>query len=260
MKRLFVLTMIFVACAAAAQPPQGPLADVGFDQRLGAAVPLDAVFLDEEGRTVRLRDLVHDRPVLLALGYYGCTNVCGPVRDGIARAVAQSSLTPGVDFDVVYASIDAAEKPALARASQRELAERHPAALVTHWHFLAGASTAAVDTLAAAIGFHYRRGPADASFAHPVGIVILTPQGIVSRYFFGVGFDAQAVRLALVDASGERIGSLADRLLLLCCGFDEQSGRYNLLIGRLLKIAAAVCLVVLGAGLALLERRRQAAP
>jgi protein SCO1/2 len=239
--------------STALRAPPDLRARVGFDQRLGALVPLDPVFRDATGRRVRLGGLFDGHPVLLILGYYGCPNLCGAVLDGVARSLGATGLHTGRDVEVIDVSIDPAETPALAALKQAAYAKRHPAAGIAHWHFLTGPAVSS-RALADAVGFRYYRDPRNGQYAHAAGIVLLTPRGEVSRYLFGVAYAPRALRLGLVDASGGRIGSLVDRLLLLCCAYDASTGRYSLLIGRLLAAACVATLLLLGLLLWRLER------
>ena len=214
--------------------PPGLLQRVGFDQNLGAQVPLDARFHEADGATVSLRELLRDRPTLLVPGYFGCRNICGVVRAGVANAVRRSGLKPGEQFNVVLVSIDPKEKPADAHTAQSNDALAHPGAGVEHWHYLTGAYST-IAPLMRAIGFRYFYDQRDGQFAHATGIVLLTPQGRVTQYLFGVKFAPETLRLGLVDAARGRIGNIVDRLLLLCCAYDVTTGRYTLLIHRVMQ-------------------------
>jgi len=228
---------------------------VGFDQHLGAQAPLDGAFRDADGASVRLRDLLDGKPALLVPGYFGCVNLCGIVRAGVAHAVAQSGFAPGDQFNVLLVSIDPRETPADARTAQRNDALAHPNADVAHWHYLTGGATAS-ETLMRSIGFRYRYDPRNGQYAHAAGIVVLGPQGKLAQYLFGVQFPARTLRLALVGASQGRIGNVVDRLLLLCCDYDPSTGRYSLMIHRVMQgLGLATALVL--AGLILILRRSE---
>lgn len=240
-------------------PPQ-LLERVGFEQRLGASVPGQLEFRDAQAQPVHLADLFGGRPTLLVPGYFGCRNLCDLVRAGVAHAVGASGLVPGRDFNVVLVSIDPRETAPDAAAAQSEDAAAAPHAQVRHWHYLTGA-TAASAALSQAVGFRYFFDARNGQYAHAAGVVVLTPQGSVAQYLFGVQFAPQTLRLALVDAAHGGIGTLADRLLLLCCDYDPTSGRYSLLISRVLAAAGlttVLALAALLAGLRRAERRRAA--
>ncbi|HET6545690.1 MAG TPA: SCO family protein, partial [Rhodanobacteraceae bacterium] len=244
------------ASAAHLRAPADLFERVGFDQNLGAQVPLDLRFRDAQGRTVRLGDYFDDRPVLLVLGYYRCPNLCGAVLDGVAQAVPGTRLGAGRQFEVIDVSIDPDEGPALAAAKQAGVARRYPQAGAMRWHFLTG-SAAASSALAHAVGFRYYHDARNDQYAHAAGIVVLTPDGQVARYLFGVQFPPQSLRFGLIEASSGRIGSLIDRLVLLCCDYDPSTGRYSLLIGRILAAAClATVLVLIGLVLGLQRRAR----
>jgi protein SCO1/2 len=247
------------ACAAAHRAPRAPadmLARVGFDQKLGAQVPLQLAFRTADGASVRLGALLNGRPTLLVPGYYGCANLCGAVRAGVAHAIARSGLEPGKQFNVVLVSIDSRDTPAAAFGAQRSDARAHPHAQVARWHYLTGAQDASA-ALTRAIGFRYWFDPRNGQFDHAAGIVLLTPQGKVAQYLFGVRFAPRTLRLALVDASRGRIGTVVDRLLLLCCDYDASTGRYSLLINRVMQALGIACALLLG-GLILILRRGDA--
>jgi protein SCO1/2 len=259
------------ACGADAQTthlraPPDLLQRVGFDQNLGRQVPLDARFREANGASVSLRELLHDRPTLLVPGYFGCRNICGVVRTGVANAVQRSGLKPGDQFNVVLVSIDPQETPADARTAQSNDALAHPGADIAHWHYLTGAQ-ADITPLMHAIGFRYFHDQRDDQYAHATGIVLLTPQGRVTHYLFGVQFAPETLRLGLVDASRGKVGTIVDRLLLLCCAYDVSTGRYTLLIHRVMQglgisTALALCgwVLVLHRGEARRARKQGAAP
>lgn len=226
---------------------------VGFDQELGSQAPMHVRFVDSDGTAVELAGLLRDRPTLVVPGYYACANLCGAVRAGVAHAIEKSGLTPGKQFNVVLVSIDSRETAEEARAAKQRDASSHPHAYVTRWHYLTGSSSAR-EALMRAIGFRSWLDPRNGQYAHPAGIVLLSPGGLVTQYFFGVRFVPQSLRLALVSASQGRIGSFIDQLVLLCCDYDPATGRYSVLISRVLQALGALTLLALGALLFLLRR------
>ena len=259
---VLALTLLLVAnaCLAATsashvRAPPDLHQRVGFDQELGAQVPLDAVFHDASGRAVRLRDLLQGKPVLLVPGYFTCRTLCSVVRTGVAKGVRGAGFTPGKQFDVVLVSIDPHETPADARHAQRMDAANHPGVEVAQWHYLTGAQTS-IAPLMHAVGFRYMFDARGDQFDHATGIVVLTPEGKVSQYLFGVKFPAETLRLALVDASHGNVGTLIDRLVLLCCQYDTSTGRYTLTIHRIMQ-GLGVSFAVLLAGLILFLRRAE---
>lgn len=233
------LTLILAGSALARahstlRAPADLLTRVGFDQNLGAQVPLDLAFRDAQGATLHLSALLQGRPTVVVPGYFGCANLCDAVRAGVAHAVEHSGLAPGEQFNVVLLSIDQQETTAQAMLAQTHDARAHPHASVPLWHYLTG-TPAASAALAHAIGFRYFFDQRDGQYAHAAGIVLLSPQGLITQYLFGVRFAPRTLRLALVNASDGHIGNLVDRLLLLCCDYDPSTGRYSLLISRVMQ-------------------------
>lgn len=252
-----------VAGGAAAQKATElptPLRNVGYDQRLGAQVPLDLPFVDDAGRPVHLRDYFgHGRPVVFALAYFRCPMLCTVVMSDMAAALKVLSLEAGRDYDVVVASFDPRDTPGLALAKKREMVERsgHPGT-AGGWHFLTGKQSS-IDALARAVGFRYYWDAETKSFAHAAGIVVLTPQGRVSRYFYGLEYPPRDLRLALVESSGERIGSPVDKLLLYCFHYDPVIGKYSATALHILRLGAALTVAGLALMVVLLKRREPVA-
>jgi len=246
------------AWASQAPPPPPDLTRrAGFDQHLGAHVPLDARFRDANGKPVDLRALADGKPLLLALGYYRCPNLCDVVLNGMAHTLGRLDLQPGRDFAVAFVSIDPAEAPADARHTQAMLARMHPDAHVPRWHFLTG-DQASIGALARAVGFRYFYDARLRQYAHAAGLVTITPDGRVAQYFFGVSWPPASLRLALVDASHGGLGNLVDRLVLLCCGYDPTTGRYSLAIGRTMQVLGVAFVVALAGWLLWLKARARA--
>lgn len=241
------------------RPPPDLLQRVGFDQNLGAQVPLDASFRDASGKSVQLRELLHGKPALLVPGYYTCRNLCGAVRAGVANAVRRSGLVPGKQFNVLLVSIDPRDSAANARTAQGNDELVHPRAFVAGWHYLSGAEDA-IAPLMRSIGFRYLFDDRVGQYAHAAGVVLLTPQGRIAQYLFGVQFAPETLRLGLVNASHGSIGNVVDRLLLLCCDYDASTGRYTVTIDRVMQgLGIATALILIG-GIAWLrraERRRE---
>jgi protein SCO1/2 len=233
--------------------------EVKFEQKLDAQVPLDLRFTDSDGREVRLGDLVRDRPVILSLVYYECPMLCTQVLNGLSASLRQQdSLAIGTDYDVVTVSIDPLETP--------ELSARKKAAYVKAlgapgagrgWHFLTG-EQAAIDALSESVGFRYFYDEEIGEYAHAGGVVILTPSGRVSRYFIDVVFPKLDLRLALVESSEGRIGSLVDAITLLCFQHDPATGKYGLAITNIVRFLGGLTLVVLLAFIAFMLRRERA--
>jgi protein SCO1/2 len=248
-----------VAATAGAdlRAPPDLLTRVGLEQKLGAQVPLNLSFRDSGGLSLSLQQRFAGRPSLLVLGYYGCTNLCSTVRAGVAQAIERTGFTPGTQFNVILASIDPREGPQQALMAQSADEHSHPRADVERWQYLTGSPQTSA-ALADAVGFHSLYDPRNGQYAHAAAIVVLTPLGQVAQYLFGVQYPAQSVRLALVQASAGHLGSAVDRLLLLCCDYDASTGRYSLMIGRILQGLGMLTLLALGVGLLWLRARAHA--
>jgi len=222
------------------------LRGVGIDQRLNEQLPLDLPFLDEDGKSVRLGDYFGKRPVVLSLIYYACPMLCTTAENGLLEALKQVKFDVGNQFDVLTVSFDSKDTSAAASAKKSiyvGLYGRKGAA--KGWHFLTG-SEASIRRLTQAVGFHYNYDPATKQFAHATGIIVLTPEGRVSRYFYGIQYPAGDLRLALVDSSNNQIGSPVDAVLLFCSHYDPAVGKYGLVISRVLQIAGAFTVLTLG--------------
>jgi protein SCO1/2 len=236
-----------------------PLREIGFDQNLDRQVPLDIPLIDEAGRTVRLGDFFGTRPVVMVFAYYQCPMLCTQVINGLSRALGVLSLAPGQDFEIVTVSFDPRDTPSTAAARKAEYLERYrrPGAAAS-WHFLTG-DPASIERLTSAAGFRYVWDERTAQFAHPSGIVVLTPDGRLARYLFGIEYGPRDLRLALVEASAGRIGSAVDAVLLYCYHYDPLTGRYGLVIRRVIRIGGAATVLALGMFVAIMLRRERTA-
>ena len=241
---------------APASTMPAPLREIGFDQNLNQHVPLDTELKDETGRTVRLGNYFGSRPVVLAFVYFDCPMLCTQVLSAMTTALDMLSLDAGTDFDVVAVSFDPRETPAQAVARKTITLERynHPAA--TGWHFLTG-EPSAIERLTKAAGFRYVWDEETQQFAHPTGIIVLTPDGRVARYLFGIEYGPRDLRLALVEASEGKVGSAVDSLLLYCYHYDPMTGRYGFLVLRALRIAGAATALALGSFVWVMVRRER---
>jgi protein SCO1/2 len=244
---------------AAAQLPAS-LQGVNFEQRLNEPVPLDLAFRDEANRPVQLSEFVHDRPVILVLAYYRCPMLCTEVLNGLVRALLDIPFDAGKEFEVVIVSFDPREKPELAAAKKKTYLERYgrPGG-EAGFHFLTGEDDA-IQRLTQAVGFHYHYDPGNDQFAHPSGILLLTPSGRISRYFFDIKYSPRDLRLSLVEASANRIGSPVDQILLFCFHYDPVEGKYGPVIINFVRLGGVLTLLVLGAFVTVMWRkeRRQA--
>lgn len=231
MKLAPAICIALISLAAnASELADSALNQIRFDQKMNAQIPLDAAFRDETGRIVRLGDYFGRRPVVLVLGYYGCPMLCALVSNGLVETMQDLKADIGNQFDVLDVSISPSETPQLATAKKREYLRHYgrPGA-ETGWHFLTGEEPA-IRRLSGAVGFHYAYDSAIKQYAHPSGFMVLTPQGRVSRYFFGVNFRAQELSDALRDASANRAGSPIRQLFLLCFHYSPITGKYGALI------------------------------
>jgi protein SCO1/2 len=237
--------------------PPPPVKDVGFDQRLGEAIPLDLVFKDEAGRDVRLSQYFGKRPVILSLVYFDCPMLCGMTTDGLVRSVRALRFEPGTDYEILSISFDPRETPEMASEKKRTvMAQYGRRSGPGGWHFLTGGA-APVAALTKAVGFRYVWDADQKQFAHATGVTLLTPQGRIARYFFGIEYPAKDLRLALIEASEEKIGNVVDQLLLLCYHYDPKSGRYTATVRNFVRGGAALTLVgLVGLVVVLLRKER----
>jgi protein SCO1 len=240
---------IAVTPAPASNPNSTPsiLRDVGIDQKLNDQIPLDLVFRDESGSTVHLGEYFGQKPVILVLAYYDCPMLCTLVLNGLVHSLKEMKFDVGQQFEVVTVSIDPTEKPSLAAAKKAiyvSLYDRPGAA--AGWHFLTG-DEPSIHQLTQAVGFHYNYDPQTRQYIHATGIMVLTPGGRLARYFYGIRYPAGNLRLGLVEASQGKIGSPADEVLLYCSQYDPATGKYSVIISHVLKLAAMVTILCLGA-------------
>jgi len=242
------------AAARAEDPRPQVLRDVGFDQRLGEALPLDAAFRDESGRAVRLGDYFGRKPVVLSLAYYGCPMLCTLSLNGLASALKTLSFDAGREFEVVTVSFEPRETPAQAASAKKTYLERYgrPGAS-GGWHFLTG-DMAAIEAVTRAVGFRYAWDDETRQYAHPTGIVVATPQGRIARYLYGVEYAPKDLRFGLVEASAGRVGSPVDRLLLYCYQYDPVRGRYGAAIMRTVRLLGILTVVSLVGFIAVMRR------
>jgi len=234
-----------------------PLREIGFDQNLGNLVPLDTEFRDETGRTIALGEYFGKRPVVMVFAYYDCPMLCTIVINGLASALDVLSLVPGKDFEIVTVSFDPHDTPATAAAKKAPYIARYkqPGAAAA-WHFLTGEQRA-IDRLTHAAGFRYVWDKETKQFAHPTGIVVLTPDGRLARYLFGIEYGPRDLRYAIVEASSGQVGSPVDSLLLYCFHYDPLTGRYGVAIIRVIRLAAGVTVVGLATFIVIMLRRER---
>lgn len=227
-----------------------------YNQNLNATVPLDAVFRDEAGRRMPLGAFLGQRPAILVLGYHECPMLCSLVLGGLVETLTEMRATTGRDFDLIDVSINPADSPALADQQRRMYFKRYlRAGSDVGWHFLTSPDDAPIHRLADAVGFHYAFDPESKQFSHPSGLVILTPEGKVSRYFFGVTYDAGELQAALAAAGQRQVGSPIAELLLRCFHYNPVHGKYGTLVMNAIRVSGALTVLAISGLLVVLVRR-----
>jgi protein SCO1 len=233
------------------------LREIGFDQNIDQQLPLDAQFLDEDGRTVTLGSYYGKRPVLLAFVYYTCPMLCTQVMNAMTATISVLSLDAGKDFDLVLVSIDPRETPAQAAAKKQEFLHRYKReGAASGWHFLTG-SEPEIQRVAKAAGFRYAWDEQTQQYAHPTGIIVTTTDGRLARYLFGIEYGPRDLKLALVDASEGKVGSFVDQLLLYCYHYDPMTGRYGIYVMRTLRVAGVATVLLIGTFIVVMVRREK---
>jgi protein SCO1 len=260
-----VLLALALATSAAAQmnngvmsPPANTkpprLENVGIEQHLDTQVPPDLTFRDDTEKTVKLGDYFGHKPLILNLVYYNCTMLCGEALAGLASAMRLVKFDVGNEFDVVTVSFDPRETPEMAAAKKVDYVKRYGRAnAAAGWHFLTGQADS-IDALTKAVGFNYQYDPKSNQYAHATAIMVLTPQGRISRYFYGVDFPPKDLRMGLVEASQGKIGNVVDAVLLYCYHYDPETGKYGAMVGNILRGAGAATILLLGGLLFILWR------
>lgn len=242
-----------VGKASSGLPAQ--LQNVGFEPQLNAQIPLDANFRDESGRDVQLREYFGRKPVVLALVYYGCPMLCNQVEMGVVGSLKMLSFNPARDYEVVFVSFDPRETP--------DMAAKKKAAALSHygrpesaagWHFLTGKEES-IHAVTGAANFRYSFDEKHNLFAHASGIMLLTPDGRISRYFYGVEYPSRDVRLGLVDASAGKIGTPIDHLLLFCFQYNPETARYSATVLRIVRLGGILTIFAIVAGILIFRRR-----
>ena len=229
--------------------------DIGIDQKLNQSVPLDLAFRDETGKAVKLGDYFGQKPVLLTLVYYSCPMLCNEVLRGVTGSLKALPFTAGEEFNIVTVSIDPADGPPQAAAKRADYLARYGRPQAARgWHFLTG-DKQNIDALAQAVGFRYRYDAEHQQFLHAAGIMLLTADGRLARYFYGVDYAPRDLRLGLVEASQNRIGSVVDVVLLLCYHYDPTVGKYTPLVLNLVRGGGVLTVLGLGTFIGMMFRR-----
>jgi protein SCO1/2 len=247
------MTQGMMSPPATMRPPG--LKNVGILQNLNTQIPADLTFRDETGKTVRLGDYFGKKPMILSLVYYRCTMLCGEVLNGLDTALRVLKFNVGKEFDVLTVSFDAKDTPEIATLKKNEYLKRYQRAGAEQgWHFLTGQQPE-IDALTKAAGFQYQYDPKSEQFAHATAIMILTPEGKIAQYYYGVEFAPKDLRLGIIQASSNKIGTLVDEVLLYCYHYDPATGKYGAMIFRILRLAGAATVLVMGVFLGMLIRR-----
>src|SRR6516162_6950629 len=278
-RKLMFGALVLAGAVAMAQPPSAFMRDaskpsaqvspddlknVGIDQRLDQQVPLELLFKEETGKTVKLGDYFQSgRPVILNLVYYTCPMLCGEELAGLSSALGVLRFTPGNEYEVVTVSINPDETPEVAAEKKKVFVDRMNERLEKKsdgkgWHFLTG-QQAEIQQLADAVGFHYKRDAQTGQFIHSAAIMIVTPQGKLAQYYYGVEYSPKDLRLGLIEASRNKIGNLVDQIQLYCFHYDPKNGRYGATITSLLRLGGAATVLLLG-GLLIVMYRREREP
>ncbi|HWP30383.1 MAG TPA: SCO family protein [Fimbriimonadales bacterium] len=219
---------------------------VTIEQHLDEQLPLDTVFFDENGKEVPLATFFGERPVILGLVYYRCPALCNRIITGIIESLKVVSFDAGKEFDVVLISIDPTESPELAAETKQSILKRYDRPQSENgWHLLVG-SQESILSVADTVGFRYKYDPVRKQYVHAAGIFVITPQGKISQYFYGIEYPPRDLRLALVQSAENKIGTLVDQVLLYCMVYDPATGKYGLAILRLVQLAGLVTVIALG--------------
>jgi len=257
---LATLALLAAAPGHAQEGRPPALRDLGFDQRIGEPLPLDVTLRDESGAEVRLGDYFGEKPVVLTMVYYECPMLCTLTLNGLSGAMDVLSFDAGVEYEVVTVSFDHRETPDLARAKKAAYIDQYGrSGAEAGWHFLTG-DEAELGRLTGALGFRYAWDAETEQFAHPAGIVVATPEGIIARYLYGIEYAPKDLRLALVEASENRIGSVVDQALLFCYRYDPTTGRYGAVAMNLVRAGGALTVLALVAFWAVMWRRDHPRP
>jgi protein SCO1 len=268
--RTLLALILFTACAfgqgmtkGIMSPPSNVrppyLQNVGIEQHLDAQIPADLAFTDDTGHSIKLGDYFGKKPLILNLVYYNCTMLCGEALAGLTGAMKMVKFNVGEEFDVVTVSFNPHETPEVAAAKKQDYLKRYGRSdAAAGWHFLTGPAES-INALTKAVGFQYQYDPKSSQYAHATAIMVLTPQGRISRYFYGVDYPPKDLRMGLVEASQGKIGNAVDQVLLYCYHYDPETGKYGAIVSNILKLGAGLTILLLGALLLILFRLDKAA-
>lgn len=252
-----ILTLLTAIQVHAQSYTEGLQQRIGIDQKLGDQLPLDLHFVDSEGNTVHLRDFFGEKPIVLSLVYFDCPMLCTQVINSLLRAMNVLSFGAGTEFDVLTISIDPGETPELAKAKKIEYLKNYRGREGSNgWHFLTG-DQQQIEQLTAAVGFRYEYDEPTDQYIHASGIMVLTPDGKLARYFYGIDYPPRDLRWGLVEAADGAIGNPVDQLLLLCYSYDPMTGKYGLYIRNSLRIGGLATVLALGSFIFVMLRRER---
>jgi protein SCO1 len=251
------MTQGIMSPPANVRPPY--LQNVGIEQHLDGQVPANLAFVDDAGRAVKLGDYFGKKPLILNLVYYNCTMLCGEALAGLTGAMKMIKFDAGNEFDVITVSFNPNETPQIAAAKKADYIKRYgrPGA-EAGWHFLTGPADS-INALTKAVGFQYQYDADSKQYAHATAIMVLTPEGRISRYFYGIDFPPKDLRMGLVEASSGKIGNLTDQVLLYCYHYDPAVGKYGAVVSNMLKLGGAVTILLLAGLLFILIRMDRSA-
>ena len=231
------------------------LKHVGIEQNIGVSLPLDLEFNDETGTPVSLGSYFGDKPVILTLVYYDCPMLCTEVLNGLNRSLAPLNYSIGEEFEVVTVSFDPRESPTLASQKKAVYTQRYGRPGTGEgWHFLTG-EAAAIDALTESVGFNYVYDETEGQFVHGSAIMIISPKGTVSHYFFGIEYPSEDIRLAIIESSEEKLGNVFDQIMLYCFNYDPEQGRYGVAIMNAMRLAGLVTLLAMGSFMVVMFKR-----
>jgi len=254
--RLLILILAFASFAFADNKLPSSLQGVDVEQRLNSQIPLDLHFKNETGKDVTLGDLFQGKPVILTLVYFECPMLCTQVLNGLITTLRPISLTPGEDFNIITVSFNPRETPALAAAKKDSYLKDYARSNAAKgWFFLTGTQES-ITRLTQAVGFQYRYDPGIKQYAHGTAIMILTPEGKIARYFYGIEYPSRDVRLSLIEASQNQIGTIADKVLLYCFHYDPSQGRYSATVINIIR-AGGILTVISLCGFFFILRRKE---
>jgi protein SCO1/2 len=231
------------------------LKNVGIQQNLNQEIPANLAFTDDLGRSLHLGDYFGKRPLILNLVYYNCPMLCGEVLSGLEHSLSMMQFDVGKEFDVITVSFDPSETPEMAAKKKSEFLRRYKRAGAEQgWHFLVGKPDA-IDALTKAAGFQYQYDAKTKQFAHATAILVLTPEGRIAQYYYGVEYPPKDLRLGLVEAGKGKIGNIVDQLLLYCYHYDPEQGKYSATILRVLRLAGVATMLCIGTLIFVMIRR-----